>query len=308
MSQIVDAVIPVFAIIALGWLAGRRWGVSGEAAAILNRFVFLFAVPALIFRLMATAPIGEMSWRLLASYFVGQAVVWGAAFAAMALIWRRGHAERVLCGMSAGLANHVFLALPLVLWLLGEQGTLPVLAIVTMDSLLIYSLTLVTLEVASRGGEDSHLFRKIAGAYARNPQLIAILLGLIWALFGAPLPAPVDTATRFLGAAAAPTALFVLGSHLSRAGLSGNRAIVGMVVGLKLVVHPLLVWIVATRVFGLSFEDLWVAILVAAAPVGANGFILAQYYGAFRDEGSAIVAVSTALSFFTMSAVIWLAV
>jgi predicted permease len=306
MSQIVNAVIPVFAIIGLGWLAGRRWGVSGEAAAILNRFVFQFAVPALIFRLMATAPIREMSWPLLASYFLGQAAVWIAGFAAMALIWRRGAADRILCAMSGGLANHVFLALPLVLWLLGEQGTLPVLMIVTLDSLVIYSLTLVLMEIVTSGGAG-HPVRKVAGAYARSPQLIAIVLGLLWAVYGAPLPVPVETATDFLGAAAAPTALFVLGSHLSRAGLSGNRAIVAMVVGLKLVLHPLLVWIVATRVFGLGFEELWVAILVAAAPVGVNGFILAQHYGAFRDEGSAVVAVSTVLSFFTMSAVIWLA-
>ncbi len=307
MSQIVDAVIPVFAIIGLGWLAGRHWGVTGEVAATINRFVFRFAMPALIFRLMATAPVHDMPWPLLASYFAGQAAVWTVGFGAMALVWKRGLADRALCGMSAGLSNHVFLALPLVLWLLGEQGTLPVLSIVVLDSLVIYSLSLVLLEVAADRGPDRHPFRKVAGAYMRNPLLIAIALGLVWAVAGVKLPVPVDTATEFLGAAAAPTALFVLGSHLSRAGLSGNRAVVGMAVGLKLVVHPLLVWLVATRLFGLSFDELWVAILVAAAPVGANGFILAQHYGAFRDEGSAIVAVSTVLSFFTMSAIIWLA-
>jgi predicted permease len=77
-------------------------------------------------------------------------------------------------------------------------------------------------------------------------------------------------------------------------------------IGLKMIVHPLLVWLVATRLFGLSGDDLWIAVLVAAAPVGATSFVLGQHYGLFRDEASAMVAVSTALSFFTMSAVILL--
>lgn len=45
MGQIIDAVVPVFAIIGIGWVAGHRWGVTGEVAAVLNRFVFMFALP-----------------------------------------------------------------------------------------------------------------------------------------------------------------------------------------------------------------------------------------------------------------------
>lgn len=306
MAQIINAVLPVFAIIGFGWLAGYRWGVNGGMAAALNRFVFMFALPALMFRLLATAPIHEFSWPLLAAYFVGQLVVWLAAFAAMALIWKRPLAERVLGAASAGLPNHVFLALPIVIWLLGEAGALPVLMIVTLDSLVIYSLTLVLMEIATHDGPDRHPFRAVIDSYRRSPQLIAILLGLGWALAGFPLPEAVETGTKFLGAAAAPTALFVLGSHLSRARIAGNRAMLATLMGLKMIVHPLLVWLIATRLFGLSGDDLWIAVLVAAAPVGATSFVLGQHYGRFRDEGSAIVAISTALSIFSMSTVILL--
>ncbi len=61
MGQIINAVLPVFAIIGIGWLAGIRWGVNEAMAAVLNRFVFMFALPALMFRLLATAPIHEFS-------------------------------------------------------------------------------------------------------------------------------------------------------------------------------------------------------------------------------------------------------
>jgi predicted permease len=159
LGQIINAVLPVFAIIGIGWMAGYRRVFDEKAAAVMNRFVFFFALPALIFRLLATAPIAEFSWPLLAAYFAGQLVVWLAAFAAMALIWKRPTAERVIGAASAGLPNHVFLALPIVIWLLGEAGTLPVLMIVALDSLVIYSLTLVLMEIATHDGPDRHPFR-----------------------------------------------------------------------------------------------------------------------------------------------------
>lgn len=306
MGQIINAVLPVFAIIGVGWLAGHRWGVNEAAAAVMNRFVFFFALPALMFRLLATAPIDEFSWPLLAAYFAGQLAVWLAAFAAMALIWKRPMAERVLGAVSAGLPNHVFLALPIVIWLLGEAGALPVLMIVALDSLVIYSVTLVLMEIATHDGPDRHPFRAVFDSYRRSPQLITILLGLAWGLSGFPMPVALEKATSFLGAAAAPTALFVLGSHLSRARIVGNRAMLASLIGLKIIVHPLLVWLIATGLFGLSGNDLWVAVLVATAPIGATSFVLGQHYGLFKDEASAIVTISTALSFFTMSAVILL--
>lgn len=306
MGQIINAVLPVFAIIGIGWMAGYRWGVGEAAAAAMNRFVFMFALPALIFRLLATAPVQEFSWPLLAAYFGGQLVVWLAAFAAMALIWKRSMAEQVIGAVSAGLPNHVFLALPIVIWLLGEAGALPVLMIVTLDSLVIYSVTLVLMEIATHSGPDRHPFRAVFDSYRRNPQLATILVGLGWGVAGLPLPEAVETGARFLGAAAAPTALFVLGSHLSRARISGNKTMLAVLMGLKMIVHPLLVWLIATFLLDISGGDLWVAVLVATAPVGTTSFVLAQHYGLFKDEASAVVAISTALSFFTMSAVILL--
>lgn len=306
MGQIINAVLPVFAIIGIGWVAGIRWGVNEAMAAMLNRFVFMFALPALMFRLLATAPIHEFSWPLLGAYFAGQLAVWLIALAAMTLVWQRPLGERVLGAVSAGLPNHVFLALPIVIWLLGEASAMPVLMIVTLDSLVIYSVTLVLMEIANHAGPDRHPLRAVFDSYRRSPQLLSILLGLVWALAGLPLPDAVETGTRFLGAAAAPTALFVLGSHLSRARIAGNRTMLAVLMGLKMVIHPLLVWLVAVQVFGLSTDETWIAVLVAAAPVGATSFVLSQHYGPFRDEASAIVAISTALSFFTMSAVILL--
>lgn len=308
MGQIVNAVLPVFAIIGIGWLAGLRWGVDSTVAAALNRFVFMFALPALIFRLLATAPIEEFRWSLLGSYFLAQLIVWLTALAAMALIWKRPAGERVIGAVSAGLPNHVFLALPIVIWLLGEAGALPVLMIVTLDSLVIYSVTLVLMEIATHEGPHRHPVRAVIDSYRRSPQLLAILLGLLWALAGFRLPDAVATGTKFLGAAAAPTALFVLGSHLSRARIEGRRTMLALLLGLKMLVHPFLVWLIGATVVGLPVDEIWIAVLVAAAPVGATSFVLGQHYGMFKDEGSALVAISTALSLFTMSAIIIVAV
>ena len=134
-------------------------------------------------------------------------------------------------------------------------------------------------------------------------MIVSIVLGFAWSATGVPLPGPVNQALTLLGAAATPGALFAIGASL--AGKSAERlSVAGWLSFCKLVLHPAAVAVMALAVFAIDGFSAKVMISAAALPVAGNVYILAQHYGVAPTRVSASILVSTALSIFTVSAVI----
>ena len=130
--------------------------------------------------------------------------------------------------------------------------------------------------------------------------------GLVVAALSLPLPKPVDDITRLLGTAAAPCALFAMGAALPQYRIAGNVLESSLVTILKLAVHPLLVWLLATYVFTVDPLHLQVAVLLAATPVGANVYLLAARYNVGTATATTSVFLTTAASLITLSVVLLL--
>ena len=112
----------------------------------------------------------------------------------------------------------------------------------------------------------------------------------------------------YLAQAAAPCALFAMGVTLALRPLKRVPRELGIISALKLVVHPILCWVMLS-LFG-NFSDVWVysAILLAALPTAANVFVIAQQYGVWVQRASASVLITTMLSVVTVTAIIYLIV
>ena len=74
---------------------------------------------------------------------------------------------------------------------------------------------------------------------------------------------------------------------------------------IKIIVHPLLVWVLAVIVFGVK-ESIWIQVLVilAALPTGVNPFLFASRYNEGQLLSSGAVFISTFISIFTLSALL----
>ena len=141
-------------------------------------------------------------------------------------------------------------------------------------------------------------------ALAINPLIIAILAGTAMSLSGLPLPAVVHGFANLLGMAAAPCALFALGSSLYGQPMRGALAEVSVIALAKLIIHPLLVWFVMFELF--EVDALWgfAAVLAASMPVAATVYVLAQQHETYVVRISTAIAVSTALSIITITAIL----
>lgn len=303
MFDIFLKTLPFFALIALGYGAGRSGFFTEVATAWLTKFVFYFALSAMIFRFAANLPITEVfDGRFVAAYLWGTAFVYGIA-TIVALLRKRGLEEAAVEAQCAVIGNVGFLGLPMLILLLGERAIGPVMLVLSVDLIVFGSLIVILITGARDGRMSLGIFRTVGRGLVSNPMIVSIVLGLLWSALSLPIPAPMNDFLDLLGGAATPCALFAIGASL--ASKSAERmAVAGWLSFAKLVLHPLFVTIGALYLFHVNAYSAAVMIACAALPVAGNVYILAQHFGVAPHRVSASILISTILSVVTVSLVI----
>ncbi|PIE14135.1 MAG: malate transporter [Rhodobacterales bacterium] len=303
MVEIFLKTIPFFLLIAVGYGAGRTRFFSEEATAALTRFVFYFALSAMLFRFSANLSLGEIfDWRFLVAYLWGTGFVYGIA-TAVAFLRGLSVAEAAIEAQCAVIGNVGFLGLPMLALLLGPQAVPAIMMVLSVDLIVFGSLVVILITGAQDGRMGLVVLKTVGLGLLRNPMIMAIALGLFWSGFNMPMPRPLNEFATILGAAATPGALFAIGASL--ASKSAERMVVaGWLAFAKLVLHPLFVAGAALFLFPVAPYPAAVMIACAALPVAGNVFILAQHYGVAPHRASAAILISTVASVVTLSVVI----
>lgn len=308
MSTLFDAVLPVFGLVVVGYAAVRLRWLADDAVRGLSLFVFNFALPAMLFRTLARTQLPEqMEWAFLLSFYGAALIVFGFGMT----VARRGFGRPLegqgLAGLTASYSNTVLLGIPIVLAAFGEDAAVPLFLIVATQNLVLFPPATAMIE-AGLGGERTlrGLLVPTLTAMARNPIVVGLTTGLVFNLLNLGIPGPVDSVVAALGAAAIPTATFALGATLARYRISGAFGEASMLIAGKLLLQPLIVWLLATLVFDL--EPLWtsVAVLMAGLPTGINAYLFAERYDHGVATSATAVVVSTGLSVGTLSILILL--
>ena len=302
MSVIVEIIAPTFGIVLLGWLAARLRAFDEPATRGLSLFAFNFAIPVMLFRTLARADLPEHpEWGLVLAYFASAIAVFGLAAVAGRVLFRASGAAPAILGITAAFSNTIILGIPIVLRAFGEAAAVPLSLIVAFHSAVMFTLTTVVAEIGA--GDGAHWLATLANVgrgLGSNPILWGIGGGLAVNLLGVSLPSVVDQFAATLGAAALPAALFALGANLSRFRLAHTLREAALLTGLKILVQPLLVYLLAAYVFGLSPLSQAVLVTIAALPTGINAYLFAARYQAAVPEATSTILVSTLLSTVTL--------
>lgn len=302
MSLILEAVLPLFALILAGWLAGRKRLLGPAATDSLNSFVVWMALPALLFQAMAL-----ISWEeirqpgFIAASAIAMAVVFALCFLAGRKEGRR-LADASIASLAAAYGNAGYMGIPLCIMVLGEASLPAVIIMTLLTACVLFAFSIVLVETdLQRAASLSATLRKVGLAVLRNPLVCAPIAGLAVSGLGWTLPQPVLQFTTLLGAAASPCALVTIGLFLSQGSTSQHRHTVWRIVSLKLLVHPLLAFVLVTWVF--DVPPMWAsaAILLAALPVGTGPFMVAKLYNREPAVTSEATLLSTVLSVLTVS-------
>ncbi|MEK0164356.1 AEC family transporter [Phaeobacter sp. A36a-5a] len=303
MLDIFLRTLPFFAIIGLGYWAGRSRFFSEEATASLTKFVFYFPLSAMIFRFAANLSFSEIfDPRLVLGYLLGTSVVYGVT-TLVAALRRLDMQTAAVEAQCAAIGNVGFLGLPMMIILFGPASVGPMMLVLSVDLVVFSSLIVVLINLGRGSGLSGATLGLVGRGLLRNPMILSICAGLIWSALALPIPTPANAFLALLGDAATPGALFAIGASL--ASKSAERVqIASWLSFAKLVLHPAAVALCVLVLVPVDPYAAGVAIAAAALPVAGNVYMLAQHYGIAPHRASAAILLSTTLSILTLPLVI----
>lgn len=287
-----------FAIIAVVIVTGyliARFGVIGpEAHQVLSRLAFFVLSPALLFTVLAEADLRSLFSVQLPVAAIA-AVVPMAIFLVVALVvWRRNVPEATIGALASGYLNANNIGIPVAAYVVGDAAASA--PVILLQLIVFAPIALTVLDVTTSGKAS---LGRILSQPVRNPLIIGSVLGLIVALTGIELPAPVLAPFELVGAAAVPIILINFGMSLHGRRMldtPGTRRDVVLAVVLKLVLMPLVAWAAARYLFGLEGHALFVAVVLAALPTAQNVFNYAVRYRRGETLARDAVLLTTLLS------------
>ena len=303
---VVASLTPVFLLIALGYLAGRRQWVREAAVRDLSNLVFLLLIPALLFRTMASVHVETLDLRPLLAYFPAALLL-----LAVSIAWRGFTRSSVVMALGGVFSNMVMIGITLVGLAYGKEALVTLLTLVSVHALILLTVGSVVLELvvakeARQGGERApHVFETAWSAIKGSlihPIPLPILSGLLFAQTGWAIPSVIDKPLQLLGSAFGPIALVLVGVTLARTPLGGHLRPALWICASKNLLLPVLVGASAWA-WGITGLPLTVMVVAAALPTGANVFLFAQRYEVAEGLTTAAMGLSTVLALFTLSLV-----
>ena len=310
MNQVVSVILPLTGAILIGYLIGKRRPMPPGGVAALEFFVFYIAMPSLFFRLVANGPIdGFPVFAFVLSTTFATYCAFAVAFSFGALINRGRIPEATILGLAGSYGNLPTMAPALTIALFGASAAAPTALILSFDHALVS--VLVPLMMALGGTQRTDppvLIIGIARRIFLHPVVIATIAGFLVATIGLRMPGPIDGVFAMLGAGAAPAALFAFGLGLAQRPVRAVGFDVPAIVFAKLILHPLIVYLLLSWIGG--FERIWVntAMLLAALPPAVNVLTIARRYETYVEKASSAIVYGTAASLVTVTIVLTLVV
>ena len=308
MIDVLNLALPYFGLIFIGFACGKLKQIPDTALAWMNFFIVYVALPALFYRILAQTPLEQLaqvdfifattlatSWAFAASFVIGMAIL------------RGNIGQSTIAGLAGSYGNIGYMGPGLALATLGPQAAVPVALIFCFDTLLLFSLVPFLMALAHPQQQTIGTTAiEVARRIVTHPLVIATAVGIASAAVHFQPPLAVERLLQFLQNAAAPCALFTLGVTVALRPLKKMPWEVPFLVVIKLVLHPLLVFLLLS-LFG-PFEQSWIytAVLMAALPPALNVFVFAQQYDTWVEQASGAVLIGTLISVLTLTSVMWM--
>jgi malonate transporter and related proteins len=308
MADVLALALPFFGLIFLGFFCGKIRKLPEEGLAWMNFFIVYVALPALFFKLIATTPFDELSnWPFILSTTLSTYIAFALSFSVGIWMTQGDIKQSAIQGALGGYSNVGYMGPGITLAALGSAASVPTALIFVFDCILFF--TIVPFMMGLGGTEKVKFWettKYVVIKVVTHPFNIATAVAVVAAYFKYQPPQPVDQLITFLSRAAAPCALFALGVTVALRPYEGVPKELPFHLLTKLLLHPLLVWVVLSVVG--DFERAWVfaAMLMASLPPAGNVFVMARQYDVYVQRASGGVLIGTVVSVFTVTLFLYL--
>ena len=291
--------LPLFILILLGFLAVKlgRWQKTVTDS--LTKFTFYIAFPIMLFQIMSHfSEQSEIDIKLLLVFFGGSFIVFAFGCLIASKIFKLNGSQSTLFAMGGIYTNTVFVGIPIIKMLLGDQAIPIVAIIVIFNALILWTLATVSIEFVQMGKLSGRSFIKALKNVSKNPIIIGIFTGIVVNYIGLPIPNFINQSTKMVSDMTAPLSLIVLGMGLAEYKIRDQFLITGSICLLKLAILPIVTYIVG-KLLGLPTLELQVVVLLSSVSIAINCYMMARQFEVLQGPIASSLLISTALSSVT---------
>ncbi len=307
MSSILLALIPIFALIALGYslktfqlLDDGFW----RPAEFLTYWVLF---PALLISSVAEADLSDMPILNLTLAQAGALILLLTLTASLAPCLKSVDGPAFSSVFQGVQRPNTYGALAAAGSLYGQPGIAiaAVCAAIAVPLVNLFStIGMIHWAHSSTNAGGDHRGKLIVKAVATNPLILACVVGGAINLTGVGLTPVLASTLKILGQASLSLGLLVVGAGINLASIHAQRwPLIVSTLG-KLVVLPLLVGVIAT-LLGVTAMPLEIVVMYASVPTSASSYVMARQMNGDADLMAAIITVTTLAAALTMPLVLW---
>jgi predicted permease len=302
--QVLSTILPIFAVVILGWFARRRGFMPPEFLGPANQLVYYLAIPALIFRSISKASFDTQFNMTVLLITLSSAVL--AYFSA----WLIGHSTRWPKGrmgtfiQCSAHGNHGYIGLPVAFYFLGESGLAKAGILAGFLMILQNVLSVLALQASTVADvAPQKKMRLVAEKLVRNPIIISALAGVAASAFQVVLPTPLQRFMDILSGLAPPMSLLLIGASISLEVMRKNLFSVLGSVAIKIIALPL-AGLAFFLLFGQKAADFLPGLILLATPTATVAYVMArEMHG---DDEFAVAAISTSTLASALTYLVWL--
>lgn len=303
MLDIIFVILPIFALMGLGYVAVLKRLFPAEGVRSLIAFVNNFATPCLLYHSISTSDFrSAFNLSIIGPFYLGAFICFAVGIVIARRAFGNSPGESVAAGFSGTFTNTVLVGLPILTRAYGD-GALPVtLSIIGLHGAILLTAGMVTMELVKRDGQP--LGKTLLVAVRRvvsNPLIWGIAAGIIGSVLEIKLIEPAEAFFVMMGQAVVPAALFGIGGALVEFKLSENwkQALVASLI--KLILHPAIAYVLMVWVLHVPLDIARYGILLSAMPAGVNIYVFATYYDRGVSVATNTILIATVLSAATIT-------
>jgi len=296
MPVMVQALVPVFALIVMGHLF-RRWNFPGDGFWMqAERFTYYVLFPAMLVYKLGQARLPPSAYGEILLLIVAMLLAMTLVLALLQWFWR-WPGPVFSSVFQGGIRFNSYVGLAAAGMLLGDDGLSLIAIAVAVKVPLLNLLCILMFSLVA--GQGPLRLQPVLKAIVTNPLIVGSVIGVTWSFFQIGFHPLVAGILAPLSDLALPMGLMTVGAGLQLKALRGASMPFLVSSLVKLVAFPLITAGLAL-LLGLEGMLVQVAVLLAALPTATSSYILARQLGGDAPLMAGIISGQTLLAMMSI--------
>ena len=295
-----NATLPVFAVMVLGWILKRTSFLSDEFITVANRLTFKIALPCMLFLDIAEMdPSQLLDGRFVTYGFIVTLIsilgVW-----LLAKFFLKDKTQVGAFVQGAYRSSAAVLGVALITNVYGNAGYAPLMILASVPLYNVFAVIILVLEAGGGGKLDGKRLRSAAVNVCKNPIILGILAGMPFVLFQWRIPAMVEKTVSMLSNLATPLSLLAIGASFVWGDALKKAAPTITAAAIKLLILPAL-FLPAAILLGFRDAQLMAILIMLGSPSTPSGYIMAKQMGNDHVLANGIIVLTTLCAAVTIT-------